>query len=170
MLAIFDPAKPSLVYVDTSQSGISTMLKQADSCGMEHPLAHYSRKLLPHEQNYSATEMKCLAIVDAVDKWHCYSHVHKFSVITVHAALKWLKTIGNPSDRLFRWSLRLSVYDLDIQHLKGLENVEADALSSFPAVNLLDIADSRQAQQELPRDQPNVGVENNISVVGKKVC
>ncbi|KAM7297300.1 transposon Tf2-9 polyprotein [Ixodes scapularis] len=168
ILAIFDPGKLCTLYCDASQEGIGAVLKQTDGDGIEHPVAYYFRKLLNHERNYSITELECLAIVDAVDKRHCYLHGNQFTVITDHAALKWLKTVKNPSGRLFRWSLKLSMYAYTIKHLKGTDNVEADALSRSPIVGLIDIEDIRQAQPDLPPDHLNCRKENGIFVMRRK--
>ncbi|KAM7297299.1 hypothetical protein ISCGN_022452 [Ixodes scapularis] len=168
ILAIFDPGKLCTLYCDASQEGIEAVLKQTDGDGIEHPVAYYSRKLLNHERNYSITDLECLAIVDAVDKWHCYLHGHQFTVITDHAALKWLKTIKKPCGRLFRRSLKLSMYAYTIKRLKGTDNVEADALSRSPIVGFTDIEDNRQAQPDLPPDHQNCCKENGIFVMRRK--
>ena len=38
------------------------MLSQCDSDNNEHPIAYYSRKLLPREERYATVEKECLAI------------------------------------------------------------------------------------------------------------
>ena len=139
ILRIFSCEKPCILYCDASNVGIGAVLKQRDRDGKEHPVAYHSRKLLTHELNYAITELECLAIVDAVEKWHCYLHGRPFTVVTDHAALQWLKNIKNPQGRLFRWSLKLSMYDVNIRHQKGSENIEADAFSRSPVVQLLSL-------------------------------
>lgn len=89
-----------------------------------NPVAYYSRKLLKHEQNYATTELQYLAIIDAVDKWHCYLHGRPFTLITDQAALQWLKNNKNPQGRLFRWSLKLSMLGVNIRDHKGSDNIE----------------------------------------------
>lgn len=88
------------------------MLKQVGGDGKEHSIAYYSKKFLKHEENYAITELKYLAIVSAVDKRHCYLH-GKRSRNTDHAALQWLKMVKKPAVHLFRWSLKLFMYDRD---------------------------------------------------------
>lgn len=49
-----------------------------------------------------------------------------------HNPLTFLTTLQNPNQRLMRWSLFLQPYNLEIRHIKGTENVVADALSRAP--------------------------------------
>ena len=104
---------------------------------------------MKHEANYTITELECLAIIDSVNKWHCYLHGQEFTIISDHSALQWLKSIKNPTGRLFRWSLKLSVYNYNIKYQKGIDNHEADALSRIPTVCLLRIEDIKQAQEQI---------------------
>lgn len=166
ILKIYDASKPCVLYCDASNKGIGAVLKQADDEGREHPIAYHSRKLLKHEINYAITELECLAIIDAIDKWHCYLHGKPFTVITDHAALQWLKNIKNPQGRLFRWSLKLSMYDVNIKHQKGIDNIEADALSRNPIIQLL----SAEQLREHPHDKPpgKHTIENGMTIVTRR--
>ncbi|XP_050741635.1 uncharacterized protein LOC127010777 [Drosophila biarmipes] len=57
--------------------------------------SHRIRQQTPQE-NYSATEKECLAIIWAIRKLICYLEGYRFEVITDHLALKWLNSIDNP--------------------------------------------------------------------------
>lgn len=166
VLRIYDPSIPCTVYCDASAEGIGAVLKQPDDKGKEHPIAYYSRKLLKHEMNYAITERECLAIIDAIDKWHCYLHGKPFTVVTDHSALQWLKNVKNPQGRLFRWSLKLSMYEVNIKHQKGVSNVEADTLSRAPIVQLLSHDELQRCTNEHPRGP--YSLENNIVIVKRK--
>ena len=48
------------------------MLSQTDQEGNDHPVAYFSRKLLPREQKYSTVEQECLAIKLAVQAFSIY--------------------------------------------------------------------------------------------------
>ena len=166
VLKIFDPTKPCILYTDASSIGIGAVLKQTQDDGLEMPIAYHSRKLNIHEANYAITELECLAIVDAVTKWHNYlSGGKKFKIITDHSALQWLKTIKNPSGRLFRWSLRLSMYEFDVVYQKGEQNFEADNLSRDAFINLIDVQKLKDAQElcEVPRGSQFVKFNGIIS-------
>ena len=55
--------------------------------------------------------------------------VHPIFVFTDHNPLTFLHKMSNKNQRLTRWSLLLQEYDIVIQHIKGKDNVIADALS-----------------------------------------
>ena len=53
-------------------------------------------------------------------------------VYTDHNPLTFLNSLKCPNQRLVRWSLFLQSYALDIRHIRGKDNVVADALSRAP--------------------------------------
>ncbi|GFU20675.1 hypothetical protein TNCV_3176192 [Trichonephila clavipes] len=122
----------NVMMEDASKTAISCILKQQKPNGNQHPIAFHSRRLRNYEINYTITELECLAIIDSLDKFHCYLHASHFTVHTDHNALVWLKNFKNPTFRLFRWSLKVSMHDFDIKYKKGSTNVEADMLTRNP--------------------------------------
>lgn len=129
ILQLYDVNKECHLYVDASKKQIGAVLKQVDEHGVLHPISYHSRVLKSYEENYSITELECLSIVDSLDKFYHYLHGQKFTIHTDHAALVWLKNVKNLRGRLFRWSLKLSMFDYEIKYQKGTTNVEADMLS-----------------------------------------
>ncbi|GFS76831.1 retrovirus-related Pol polyprotein from transposon 17.6 [Trichonephila clavipes] len=120
------------IEVNASKTAISCILKQQKPNGNQHPIAFHSRRLRNYEINYTITELECLAIIDSLDKFHCYLHGSHFTVHTDHNALVWLKNFKIPRVDFFRWSLKVSMYDFDIKYKKGSTNVEADMLTRNP--------------------------------------
>ena len=55
--------------------------------------------------------------------------VHPVLVFTDHNPLTFTHQIKNKNRRLVMWSLTLQEYNLDIRHIRGKDNVVADALS-----------------------------------------
>ncbi|GFX05168.1 retrovirus-related Pol polyprotein from transposon 17.6 [Trichonephila clavipes] len=117
---------------NASKTAISCILKQQKPNGNQHPITFHSRRLRNYEINYTITELECLAIIDSLDKFQCYLHGSHFTVHTDHNALVWLKNFKNPTGRLFRWSLKVFMYDFDIKYKKGSTNVAADMLTRNP--------------------------------------
>ena len=52
-----------------------------------------------------------------------------FILQTDHKSLKWMQQFKEKNSRLTRWSLALQPFNFTVQHRKGSENANADALS-----------------------------------------
>ena len=116
VLKIFNPQKSCSLLTDASKIGIGAVLKQeSDEDKQLHPVAYFSKKLLSYQQNYSISELECLAIVESLEYFHHYLYGTKFIVITDHQALKYLHKMKKPNSRLFKWALKLSQYDFTIE-------------------------------------------------------
>lgn len=55
--------------------------------------------------------------------------VHPVVIFTDHNPLVFLDRMRNNNQRLMRWSIILQGYNLEIRHIRGRDNVVADALS-----------------------------------------
>ena len=130
---LYRPSEPLYLYTDASKIGIGAVLKQKNVASNKlHPVGYFSRKILHYQKNYSVTELEFLSIVSALDFWHHYLYGRKFTIITDHFALKYLREIKKPGSRLFNWSLKLDQYDYDVTHTPGSLDTEADCLSRNP--------------------------------------
>lgn len=119
---------PFEIYTDASEVGISAVLVQIQD-GVPYPVAYYSRKLLDRESRYSTVEKELLAIMAALDHYHVYVGFGPVTVHSDHRPLVWLRQCTTANQRVLRWALALSEYDLQVEHIKGSENVLADLLS-----------------------------------------
>ena len=79
-LAPPDYDRPFLLQTDTSDRGIGAVLSQ-DYDGKEHQVAYYSRKLLPRERCYAATDKDGLAVVSMCKHFLPYLTWRRFTVI-----------------------------------------------------------------------------------------
>ena len=104
-------------------------MSQTDDVGEEHPVAYYSRKLLPRETRYAAVEKECLAVVEGIRHFRVYLEGTPFMVQTDHRSLKYLHKMKDSTGRLARWSLFLQPYSFTIHHRAGKNNGNADGLS-----------------------------------------
>ena len=97
--------------------------------GQDHPLAYFSKKLLPREQHYSTVEKECLAIHLGVQAFRVYLLGRHFTVQTDHRALQWLDRLKDTNARLTRWSLAFQQFHFSVEHRAGSQNANADGLS-----------------------------------------
>ena len=182
VLRIYNPKAECFLFTDASGKGVAGVLKQFQSDDNEyHTIGYFSKKLLHYQKNYSATELELLAIVESINYWHHYLSGMKFTVVTDHQALKYLRTLKKTNSRLLKWSLKLDMYWFDVIYRKGSENTEADCLSrSFPEdevrnfehikmINLITEATIREHTSSLPDDQypKRYRLENGLIKVRK---
>ena len=116
--------------IDASDVGCGGILMQEGDNNIDHPICYFSKKFNKHQRNYSI-EKECLALLLAVQHFDVYlgTTVHPVLVFTDHNPLTFIHKMKNKNQRLVRWSLTLQEYNLDIKHIKGKDNVMADALS-----------------------------------------
>ena len=88
----------------------------------------------------------------------------KFTIVTDHMALRTLITQTVRNQRWIRWLERITMFDFDIQHIQGPENILADALSRiYDGVKEEELTREDYLQEEqkylntdifLPKDSP----------------
>ena len=133
--------QPFFLYTDASLTGLGAVLAQKKDKA-EYVIAYASRTLSPAEKNYGITELEYLAVVWSVKYFRHYLCGNRFTIITDHAALKWLlnSTSECANRRLERWKITLSEYEYDIEYRKGTKHSNADAFSRInPKQNNLHI-------------------------------
>lgn len=129
VLVIADPTKPYVLNCDACDYAIGATLQQDHGNGLQ-PIAYMSRKLTPAEINYDTREKEFMALVDACSHWRQYLHNEEpFTLLSDHDSLKYHKTMPNLSGRLARWVEKMAEFDYRIEHIAGVKNVVADALS-----------------------------------------
>jgi len=99
-------------------------LKQQDEHGVDHCIAYFSKKFNEHQKRYSTIEKETLGLILALNHFDVFLNptVMPIVVYTDHMIINKMK---DKNSRLLRWSLNLQQYS----HIKGKENVFADALS-----------------------------------------
>ena len=107
------------------------MLLQLGSDSIEHPVAYFSKKFNRHQQAYSTVEREALALILAVQHFDVYlgSSSSPIEIFTDHNPLVFTDRMQNQNQRLMRWSLILQQYPLNVKHIRGKDNIVADALS-----------------------------------------
>ncbi|UYV68972.1 hypothetical protein LAZ67_6001868 [Cordylochernes scorpioides] len=118
ILQLFNPSLATHIYCDASTSGIRAVLKQEYPDGTQKPFTYFSRALRGAESKYTITELELLAVVETCKRYHPYISGSHVIVHTDHKALIWLNSFKHTNGRLFRWSLKLSEYDLDFNNNK----------------------------------------------------
>ena len=126
-----DFSKLFILQVDACDSGAGGVLFQKSAAdGLLHPVSYTSSKFKKHQMAYSTIEKELLSLVLALQKFECYLlGAEKIEVFTDHNPLVFLEQTKTHNQRLLRWALYLQGFNLKIKHLKGKDNLFADALS-----------------------------------------
>ena len=122
-----------VLQTDASGQGIGAVLMTVLPNGEKLPVSFISRTLQGGEKNYTTTELECLAIVWAIEKFRCYLEHTSFTVETDHMAIKWLMSIDRPQGRIARWIMKLQPFEFEVVYRPGRLNWVADGLSRYPA-------------------------------------
>ena len=72
-----------VVHTDASQRGVGAVLSVIQD-GVERQIGYFSKRLLPAEANYAATELECLAVYKAIDHFAVHLVGGHFRVVTEH--------------------------------------------------------------------------------------
>ena len=128
-----DYSLPFELHCDASLYGTGAMLAQTDPSRPAYHqtriIAFYSHTFNPTEFAYHTADKECLSVILALKYFRSFIDGRPVTVFSDHEALKYLLTSKESTGRLCRWKLFLNCFDLTIKHVKGTENVAADALS-----------------------------------------
>lgn len=133
ILVHFNPELPIRLETDASEFGVAGIISQLQADGQWHPVAFYSRKMIPAERNYETHDAELLAIVMCFKQWRHYleGSVHPIEVLTDHNNLRGFMNVKVLSGRQARWAMKIAAYDFIIKHRAGRTN-PADAPSRRP--------------------------------------
>jgi hypothetical protein len=120
--------------VNASGFTIGAVLLQKKEDGKRHPIAYFSKTLNEAQRNYDVADLELLAVVMSLDNWRSFlaGSPHKVIVYSDHQNLLYWKEPHKISRQVAREVLRLSKYNIEICHIKGIANGCADALSKRP--------------------------------------
>ena len=150
-----DFSQPFIVATDACKTGIGGALMQHRD-GKLRPIAFFSRKCTPAEQNFSVTESEGLAVVESLLKFKDIILGYQIEVRTDHQALTSYFSKGeNAQGRVGRWILKVNEFSPTIKYIPGKINVVADALSRY--VGCLSVAFNESNLKDLQQLDPQYG-------------
>jgi transposase InsO family protein len=134
-LALPDFNKPFILETDASRDGFGAILRQE---GVIVRIAH--RRTTPAEAGLPITFLELSCVVWAVSYFHVYLHGVRFTVLTDHRALEWLRKPTAWHGKLALWALALAEYNFSIHYKPGATMIAADALSRRLPIGALEAA------------------------------
>lgn len=129
-----NPKAAYVVEADASNVGVGAVLSQLGPDNALHPVAYFSRKLIPAEANYPIYDKELLAIRAAFEEWRHFLLGSAFpvQVCTDHRNLEYFKTSRKLNARQARWAQFFADFDFVIQYQPARKQHKADALSRQP--------------------------------------
>ncbi len=132
----YNPEHYIRIEMDASGYVMGRILSQltSDDLGRWHPVAFFSRKMIPAETCYETHDGELLTIVEAFKTWRHYLEdcKHEVLVLTDHNNLERFMDTKSLSSRQVRWVQELSRYHFHIDYQQGKANEAADTLSQYP--------------------------------------
>lgn len=129
-----DPKKQFFVETDASGYAMGGQLSQVGADGRRHPVAFYSKSMVPAERNYDIYDKELLAVVRCFQEWRHHLEGATFTVVvlTDHNNLRWFLSTKTLTGRQARWAEFLAGFDFIIQYRPGVAAGIPDALSRRP--------------------------------------
>lgn len=132
ILPLPDFTQPFILECDASEEGIGVVLMQD-----KHLITHASLKLTQVERLYSIYDKEMLVIGHTLTKFRQNLVGAKFIVRTNHNSLRYFLDQRDLNERQQKWVIKIRAHDFDIEYVKGIYNVIANALSRKPSICLL---------------------------------
>lgn len=127
--------------VDASKQGCGAVLSQNDN-----PIAFASKSFTRAESNKATIEQELIAICWSIKHFKHYLYGTEFLVQSDHKPLVYLYKLKETNAKLTRLRLELAEFNFSIEHIKGKENVVADALSR---IHINEIRSEKETEKDL---------------------
>lgn len=164
-----DFKKEFIITVDASKVACGAVLAQLHG-NIELPISYNSKTFTRGEQNKPTIVQELLAIYYAIKAFRPYIFGVNFRVKSDHKPLIYLFKLKDPSSKLTRIRLELEEYNFTVEHIRGKENVVADALSRISIDDLKNLKEevdifamtTRSKTRKMTNENKNI-TENNTN-------
>jgi hypothetical protein len=129
-----NPEDELTLYTDASDFAFGGHLVQMQN-GVEKSILFYSKSFNPIQARWSTSDKEMYSIVHGVKSNHYLLMGRKFSIKSDHKALMFNERVS-ASNKIERWKVSLSEYDISWKFIEGKANVVADAMSRVVDVDV----------------------------------
>ena len=123
-----DPNKKYIIYTDASDDACGAQLSQEHN-GMEFPVAFLSHTFTETQRKWSTTKQEAYGVYYMITKWNYYLQGADITVGNDHKSLLKFLNKKNANNKVNRWSLELTTYNITFEWISGAKNKAADCLS-----------------------------------------
>ena len=136
-----DLNKPYVLYTHASNNAYSGVLCQPLSNDKDIRLvAYFSGTFTAQNKSWHATEKEAYAVLKSVQRFNYYLRGAKCTLRCNHKPLEPFFTRGMKIANLERWVMLLQEYDITFVHIRGKDNILADAISRLHTINVYEEA------------------------------
>ena len=137
LLQFPDPNKPYILYTDASSNAYSSILCQpVDNDQDIRPVAYFSGTFTAQIRSWCPTEKEAYAVLKSMIHFDYYHQGTKCTLCCDHKPLEPCFTRGMKIAKLDRWAMLLQEYDITFVHIKGKDNILADAISILCTIDI----------------------------------
>ena len=129
LLYFLDDTSPIFMETDASQYGIGASLYQRINDTTVCPIAFISKAFDERMMRWDTAQKEGYAIYYALIKWEHLLRDRKFTILTDHRNLRYLRDTFGHLGKVQRWLACFQSFDFELVHLAGEKNVVADGLS-----------------------------------------
>ena len=130
-LAFVDYSAPIILETDASDYAIGAYLYQVIE-GTQRPIHFISKKLNSTQYRWDTPTKEAYAIFYTIRKLGYLLRDVQFTLRTDHKNLTFLKS--STDSKVYRWNVELQEFDYNIEYIKGVDNVVADAFSRICSI------------------------------------
>ena len=123
-----NPNRWYIVYTDASDDTCRTELSQEHE-GTEFPIAFLSHTFWETQSKWSTTEQEAYGVYYAITKWNYYLQGADIIVWNYHKPLNKFLNSKNANNKVNRWGLELTVYNITFEWISGAHNKVTDCHS-----------------------------------------
>ena len=118
ILMHFDPSKQCHLKTDLSDYVNAGVLSQEDDNRILHPVAYFSKQMVPAKYNYKIHDKKLLAIIQCFKEWRpeLEGTAIPVKVLTNHKGLKYFMTTKKLTPKQARWVEFLSEFNFKVTY------------------------------------------------------
>ena len=129
ILRPLDPRRDLIIATDGSKYGYGWSIMQRDEQGQLYVVQYGARSTTPAQQNYTADDLECIALVYALKSIEPVAIHKQVTVLTDNSHVLHLRTWKPINARQRRMLCYLMQFSLSIKFIKGVRNLQADCLS-----------------------------------------
>ena len=143
ILCYLDPTKWYIVYTDPSDDACRAQLSQEHG-GMEFLIAFLLHTFMDTQRKWSTIKKEAYGVYYAVTKWNYYLQGAEVTVCNDHKPLARFLNGKNTNNKVNRWGLELTTYNIIFEWILGAWNRATDCLS-----RLVELPHDRQATVQM---------------------